>query len=276
MEQNKKCPACGQYVLAVARKCKYCGHWFDEEKSSGEDTRRCPVCDEIISKDVPVCPFCNEPVENEPVEPVPDEMQAEEVQTLLHESESSTESDMHPNPPIKKIEALFIGIGAILTLVVIAVAIWMIVISLQRVSNADAPLLVPTETTITEGDSAKAVAEKWNTYHQQLDADALASLYGDKVYYYHEYYTPEKIVQNKRELFRKYPEFWQNIYNVECTFTDSGAAKVTFSKEVTTTLAGKTTTYPSYLIMNKIGDKWKITTESDEVTDANIAKRKKR
>lgn len=276
MEQNKKCPACGQYVLAVARKCKYCGHWFDEEKSSGEDARRCPVCDEIIPKDVSICPFCNEPVGKEPVEPGPDDIQPEEVPYHVHEQEIDSEPDTYENPPKKKTEALFIGIGAAMTLVVIAVVIWIIIISVPDNANTTAGLPpFPTEK-MTEGDSAKAVAEKWNTYHQQLDADALASLYGDKVCYYHEYYTPEKIVQNKRELFRKYPEFWQNIYNVECTFTDSGAAKVTFSKEVTTTLAGKTTTYPSYLIMNKIGDKWKITTESDEVTDANIAKRKKR
>ena len=271
MEQTKKCPYCGQYVLAVARKCKYCGHWFEEEKSSAEDTRRCPVCDEIIPKDVSVCPFCNEPVEAEPDEPLP-----EEVPTLLHEQKSGPESDTHQNSPNKKTEALFIGIGAAMTLVLIAVVIWIIVIKVPDNVNTAADLPPFQTEKMTEEDAAKEVAVKWNAYHQQLDADALASLYGDKVYYYHEYYTPEKIVQNKRELFRKYPEFWQNIYNVECTFTDSGAAKVTFSKEVTTTLAGKTTTYPSYLIMNKIGDKWKITTESDEVTDANIAKRKKR
>lgn len=270
MEQTKKCPACGQYVLAVARKCKYCGHWFDEEKSSGEDARRCPVCDEIIPEDASVCPFCNEPVEAEP-----DETQPEEVPHHVHEQEIDSVPDTHENPLKKKTEALFIGIGAAMTLVSIAVVIWIIVISLPHDSNADAPLLVTSEK-MTEEDSAKAVAEKWNTCHQQMDAEALASLYGDKVYYYHEYYTPEKIVQNKRELFRKYPEFWQNIYNVECTFTDSGTAKVTFSKEVTTALAGKTTAYPSYLIMSKIGGRWKITTESDEVTDANIAKRKKR
>ncbi len=27
----KKCPYCGQEILAVAKKCKYCGEWLDEK-----------------------------------------------------------------------------------------------------------------------------------------------------------------------------------------------------------------------------------------------------
>ena len=30
MDDMKKCPQCGEMVKAVAKKCRYCGHWFEE------------------------------------------------------------------------------------------------------------------------------------------------------------------------------------------------------------------------------------------------------
>ena len=35
MEEMKKCPCCGEEILAVAKKCKYCGEWLDEAKELG-------------------------------------------------------------------------------------------------------------------------------------------------------------------------------------------------------------------------------------------------
>lgn len=34
MEQTKKCPYCGEEILAVANKCKHCGEWLDKGKPS--------------------------------------------------------------------------------------------------------------------------------------------------------------------------------------------------------------------------------------------------
>ena len=30
-----KCPYCGEEILAVAKKCKHCGEWLDEEEIEG-------------------------------------------------------------------------------------------------------------------------------------------------------------------------------------------------------------------------------------------------
>ncbi len=35
MEEKKKCPYCGEEILAVAKKCKHCGEWLDKDEKAG-------------------------------------------------------------------------------------------------------------------------------------------------------------------------------------------------------------------------------------------------
>lgn len=58
--ETKRCPYCGKEILAVAKKCKFCGEWLDE--TSVTEQIDCPICAERIDANATVCPFCHEPV----------------------------------------------------------------------------------------------------------------------------------------------------------------------------------------------------------------------
>ena len=265
-------------VLAVAKKCKHCGHWFDEKKSIRPGYRRCPICDEIIPDDVEVCPCCDEyvgPTEKPglALENVYDaeteKVSAEAEEKMFEVSENIPQVEPEVKPG-KKITATLVGIA---TVIIIAFTV-MLLIALLRDGN-NSVREKPPYPAVTDEESAAMVAKRWNKAHQELNPDKIAALYSEQVNYYHETYTPERIYQSKLELFRKYPGFWQEISNVKSIVSDDGTAKVTFSKEVVTEIGGKSKTYPSYLLMKKVGDEWKITAESDEVTDANLARRRR-
>lgn len=66
MEDTKICPYCGEEILAVAKKCKYCGEWLKEDvPDTGnelhlkeENKLYCRHCNQPISIDADVCPHC--------------------------------------------------------------------------------------------------------------------------------------------------------------------------------------------------------------------------
>ncbi len=118
------------------------------------------------------------------------------------------------------------------------------------------------------------LVETWNTANSARDAGALAPLYTDNVNFYGTQKEVGAVLDSKKSFFRKNPDFIQTVVGTVSVITlESGEKKCSFMKRVK--LKGKETDYPSYLVYSNVGGSWKISTEGDEVTDANLAKRKK-
>lgn len=64
MAETKRCPYCGEEILAVAKKCKHCGEWLDKTVTVKEEKKiPCPTCGELVVETTSVCPYCHEKIE---------------------------------------------------------------------------------------------------------------------------------------------------------------------------------------------------------------------
>lgn len=59
-EEKKRCPYCGEEILAIAKKCKHCGEWLDKDNSTKQIV--CPICGEMIDDGLQTCPICHEKI----------------------------------------------------------------------------------------------------------------------------------------------------------------------------------------------------------------------
>ena len=84
MPEMKICPNCGKEILAVAKKCKYCGTWIEPKHEF-----HCPICCEVIPEDSVICPVCHERLR-----PDPDP----ELETVVEESVPLPEPESSANP----------------------------------------------------------------------------------------------------------------------------------------------------------------------------------
>ena len=93
MPEMKICPNCGKEILAVAKKCKYCGTWIEPKHEF-----RCPVCCEVIPEDSVICPVCHERLRPDP-DPRPETIVKESVPQPGPEQRKQPESPAKPEKP---------------------------------------------------------------------------------------------------------------------------------------------------------------------------------
>ena len=113
----------------------------------------------------------------------------------------------------------------------------------------------------------------WNQAINSKDVRKLSGLYSNTIFYYGSVKDKNSCIENILALFKKYPDYYQQIYGgIQIEKISEIEFKFSFVKRVTYKL--KTEDYPSYLSISKEREVWKITKIGDLVTDKNIAKAK--
>jgi tetratricopeptide (TPR) repeat protein len=118
-------------------------------------------------------------------------------------------------------------------------------------------------------ESEQELLKKWNDAHSLNSIDRFSDLYTSTVKFYGQTKTIKEIIDAKTGLLKKYPDSKQQVSLLNVSNTN-GILKILFNKDVT--VNSKSTRYPSYLEFQNIAGSWKIITEGDTVTDANLAK----
>lgn len=145
-------------------------------------------------------------------------------------------------------------------------------------SNKQSTVSASQTTTYTNPEEKSAVdlVQKWDNIHNTKKTDDCNKIYASQVKYYQQTYTPAQIAKTKRDLFVKTPDFKQELSDWQITEIDQNTMKVHFNKKVWTSSKENSKTYSAYLVVRKYSNKWLIVEESDDVTDANLAKKKKK
>ena len=79
MNDTKKCPYCGETIMADAQKCRYCKEWLDDSTNDNV----------IIAKDAKTEACANESLSMENKERIPEETPSVETETKIEQPKKS-------------------------------------------------------------------------------------------------------------------------------------------------------------------------------------------
>lgn len=114
----------------------------------------------------------------------------------------------------------------------------------------------------------REAVNRWNEAHHEMSEDDFDELYASSVLFYANYLGKRACIEKKLSLLSK-GTFQQRIgSDLQLTFYEDGIVYCGFTKVVTTASGAKS--YPSYLLLKRMDDRYVITGESDLITDRNL------
>jgi hypothetical protein len=112
------------------------------------------------------------------------------------------------------------------------------------------------------------IVNLWNEAHNEINEDSFNELYASTLLFYTNYLDKKVCIEKKLSLLNQRPFRQEIVTNLQLTFYEEGIVYCGFTKEVSTAKGKKS--YPSYLLMKRLEDRYVITGESDLVTDRNL------
>ena len=125
--------------------------------------------------------------------------------------------------------------------------------------------------TVSDTAAIKELTMKWNECIVKQDMNTLDLLYAEQVSLYGTSISKFAAIKNKEDFFTKYPDFNQSITgDIMVEKVTENQFKAVFPKR--SSFNGKTNDVSGYLVFDRVDNDWKITNESDEITDKNVSK----
>lgn len=142
-------------------------------------------------------------------------------------------------------------------------------------SEAEAEAAEALEEGKNDMERVKELVAEWNEALNQRDYNRSQKLYASTVFFYTRDCSSQECAKLRTDLAIKDPVFSQRIISdIEIVPVGVNRLEVYFTKE-TSSRKGPGT-YRSYLVFENDGNDWKIVKESDETTDANVARKKEK
>ena len=119
-------------------------------------------------------------------------------------------------------------------------------------------------------ESAVDILVKWNSYHNNQELSSFRRLYHDSVFYYGKNVSNDYCSNSKSRALsvKSYSQYLQNVHE---RAIGKYFVKLDFEKVVT--YNGKTTSYPSYIVLRRGEEELKICVEGDKLTDRTLTKK---
>jgi len=124
-----------------------------------------------------------------------------------------------------------------------------------------------------ETEHIREIVQKVAMANDKQDLDAFDAIYASKVFFYGANLTKEECMQKKSSFFKKNKDYREKISGqIDCLFHSETKVTCTFDK-IVVNKKGSNTYSGCYLVLEKMNNQWLIVTESDQLTDQNLAKK---
>ena len=150
----------------------------------------------------------------------------------------------------------------------------LLLVAACRTSSPETTPPVPSAWVTATADAAPIderleVLDRWNDAMRVHDIAALTALYDERVAFYGLPLTRVATMDRLAGLFRTTPDYGQTVAHATVETSDaSDLVRISFTKN--TNAHGELGAYSAYIVIRRVGAKYRIVEESDAATDATM------